>query len=105
MSRLDPLCADDCPGCERSEIASLRAAVESVLALHREETGTYHNWIGPNDPKVMLEASKDPRRSPHLYEKVTYQRCRECYNRGDCRGHFPCPTVQAIQSALGEEEK
>lgn len=33
MSRLDPLCADDCPGCERSEVASLRTAVEAVLEL------------------------------------------------------------------------
>ena len=78
MSRLDPLCADDCPGCERSEIASLRAAVESVLALHEPEATGYGDWVCG----ACISAGS------HDWESTAY----------------PCPTVTAIQSALGETD-
>ena len=73
MSRLNPLCADDCPGCERSEVASLRTAVEAVLVLHKEVT-----W------------------------SESWPTCLVC---NDGEGHplaYPCETVTAIRTALGE---
>lgn len=86
MSRLDPLCADDCPGCERSEVASLRTAVEAVLELHKpitDDGNSLRNWLGMYDGK------------PRDY-------CNECEVDGYTAVPYPCPTVTAIQSALGE---
>jgi len=55
------------------------AAVEAVLELHEPEATGYGDWVCG----ACISAGS------HDWESTAY----------------PCPTVQAIQSALGEEEK
>ena len=73
----------------RQDIPALVAAVEAVLELHKpitDDGNSLRNWLGMYDGK------------PRDY-------CNECEVDGYTAVPYPCPTVTAIQSALGEEEK
>jgi len=59
----------------QADNARYRAAVESVLALHKPETRTAFGADG--------------------YEEGEYEACTECWDE------WPCPTVSAITDALG----
>ena len=61
------------------DVPALVAAVEAVLELHEPEATGYGDWVCG----ACISAGS------HDWESTAY----------------PCPTVQAIQSALGEEEK
>ena len=61
------------------DIPALVAAVEAVLELHEPEATGYGDWVCG----ACISAGS------HDWESTAY----------------PCPTVTAIQSALGEEEK
>ena len=63
----------------RQDIPALLAAVEAVLELHEPEATGYGDWVCG----ACISAGS------HDWESTAY----------------PCPTVTAIQSALGEEEK
>ncbi len=58
------------------DVPALVAALESVLELHQ--------------PYITRSA---------------WQTCNECWNSGTAEITYPCPTVTAIHSALGEGEK
>ena len=60
----------------RSDVPALVAAVEVVLELHQ--------------PYITRSA---------------WQTCNECWNSGTAEIVYPCPTVAAIRTALGEGEK
>jgi len=73
----------------RQDIPALLAAVEAVLELHKpitDDGNSLRNWLGVYDGK------------PRDY-------CNECEVDGYTAVPYPCPTVTAIQSALGEVEK
>ena len=73
----------------RADIPALVAAVEAVLELHKpitDDGNSLRNWLGMYDGK------------PRDY-------CNECEVDGYTAVPYPCPTVTAIQSALGEVEK
>ena len=61
------------------DVPRLVAAVEAVLELHEPEATGYGDWVCG----ACISAGS------HDWESTAY----------------PCPTVTAIQSALGEEEK
>jgi hypothetical protein len=81
---------------EVASLASLRAkhakamtAVEAVLELHKpitDDGNSLRNWLGMYDGK------------PRDY-------CNECEVDGYTAVPYPCPTVTAIQSELGEEDE
>ncbi len=58
------------------DVPTLVAAVEAVLELHQ--------------PYITRSA---------------WQTCNECWNSGTAEIVYPCPTVAAIRTALGEGEK
>jgi hypothetical protein len=58
------------------DVPTLVAAVEAVLELHQ--------------PYITRSA---------------WQTCNECWNSGTAEIVYPCPTVVAIRTALGEGEK
>ena len=58
------------------DVPALVAAVEAVLELHQ--------------PYITRSA---------------WQTCNECWNSGTAEIVYPCPTVAAIRTALGEGEK
>lgn len=58
------------------DVPALLAAVEAVLELHQ--------------PYITRSA---------------WQTCNECWNSGTAEIVYPCPTVAAIRTALGEGEK
>ena len=60
----------------RSDVPVLVAAVKAVLELHQ--------------PYITRSA---------------WQTCNECWNSGTAEIVYPCPTVAAIQAALGEGEQ
>jgi hypothetical protein len=60
----------------RTDVPRLVAALESVLELHQ--------------PYITRSA---------------WQTCNECWNSGTAEIVYPCPTVAAIRTALGEGEK
>ena len=63
----------------RADIPALVAAIESVLVMHKPEATGYGDWV-----------------------------CGACISAGSHdweSTEYPCPTVTAIQSALGEGEK
>ena len=60
----------------RTDVPRLVAALESVLELHQ--------------PYITRSA---------------WQTCNECWNSGTAEIVYPCPTVVAIRTALGEGEK
>jgi len=71
------------------DVPALLAAVEAVLELHKpitDDGNSLRNWLGVYDGK------------PRDY-------CNECEVDGYTAVPYPCPTVTAIQSALGEVEK
>ena len=71
------------------DVPALVAAVEAVLELHKpitDDGNSLRNWLGMYDGK------------PRDY-------CNECEVDGYTAVPYPCPTVAAIQSALGEGEK
>jgi len=71
------------------DVPALLAAVEAVLELHEpitDDGNSLRNWLGVYDGK------------PRDY-------CNECEVDGYTAVPYPCPTVTAIQSALGEGEK
>jgi len=71
------------------DVPALLAAVEAVLELHKpitDDGNSLRNWLGMYDGK------------PRDY-------CNECEVDGYTAVPYPCPTVTAIQSALGEGEK
>ena len=73
----------------RQDIPALLAAVEAVLELHKpitDDGNSLRNWLGMGNGK------------PRDY-------CNECEVDGYTAVPYPCPTVTAIQSALGEVEK
>ena len=63
----------------RADIPALVAAIESVLVMHKPEATGYGDWVCG----ACISAGS------HDWESTAY----------------PCPTVTAIQSALGEGEK
>ena len=68
------------------DVPALLAAVEAVLELHKpitDDGNSLRNWLGMYDGK------------PRDY-------CNECEVDGYTAVPYPCPTVTAIQSALGE---
>ena len=68
------------------DVPALVAAVEAVLELHKpitDDGNSLRNWLGMYDGK------------PRDY-------CNECEVDGYTAVPYPCPTVTAIQSALGE---
>jgi hypothetical protein len=70
----------------RTDVPVLVAAVEAVLELHKpitDDGNSLRNWLGVYDGK------------PRDY-------CNECEVDGYTAVPYPCPTVTAIQSALGE---
>lgn len=72
-----------------ADIPALVAAVEAVLELHKpitDDGNSLRNWLGMYDGK------------PRDY-------CNECEVDGYTAVPYPCPTVTAIQSALGEGER
>jgi len=60
----------------RTDVPRLVAALESVLELHQ--------------PYITRSA---------------WQTCNECWNSGTAEIVYPCPTVAAIRTALGEVEQ
>jgi hypothetical protein len=73
----------------RQDIPALAAAVEAVLELHKpitDDGNSLRNWLGMGNGK------------PRDY-------CNECEVDGYTAVPYPCPTVTAIQSALGEGEQ
>ena len=71
------------------DVPALLAAVEAVLELHKpitDDGNSLRNWLGVYDGK------------PRDY-------CNECEVDGYTAVPYPCPTVTAIQSALGEEDE
>lgn len=73
----------------RADIPALVAAVEAVLELHKpitDDGNSLRNWLGMYDGK------------PRDY-------CNECEVDGYTAVPYPCPTVTAIQSELGEEDE
>lgn len=60
----------------RTDVPALVAAVEAVLELHQ--------------PYITRSA---------------WQTCNECWNSGTAEIVYPCPTVAAIRTALGEGEQ
>lgn len=71
------------------DIPALVAAVEAVLELHKpitDDGNSLRNWLGMGNGK------------PRDY-------CNECEVDGYTAVPYPCPTVTAIQSALGEGEQ
>ena len=60
----------------RTDVPRLVAALESVLELHQ--------------PYITRSA---------------WQTCNECWNSGTAEIVYPCPTVAAIRTALGEGEQ
>ncbi len=72
-----------------SDVPALVAAVEAVLELHKpitDDGNSLRNWLGMYDGK------------PRDY-------CNECEVDGYTAVPYPCPTVTAIQSELGEEDE
>lgn len=68
------------------DVPALLAAVEAVLELHKpitDDGNSLRNWLGMGNGK------------PRDY-------CNECEVDGYTAVPYPCPTVTAIQSALGE---
>jgi len=71
------------------DVPALLAAVEAVLELHKpitDDGNSLRNWLGMYDGK------------PRDY-------CNECEVDGYTAVPYPCPTVTAIQSELGEEDE
>ena len=71
------------------DVPALVAALEAVLELHKpitDDGNSLRNWLGMYDGK------------PRDY-------CNECEVDGYTAVPYPCPTVTAIQSALGEGEQ
>ena len=71
------------------DVPALLAAVEAVLELHKpitDDGNSLRNWLGFDDGK------------PRDY-------CNECEVDGYTPAPYPCPTVTAIQSELGEEDE
>lgn len=64
----------------RTDVPALVVAIEAVLALHSMEADGYGGWMCATC--LDDERGFDPEREP-----------------------YPCPTVTAIQSALGEEDE
>ena len=70
------------------DVPALLAAVEAVLELHKpitDDGNSLRNWLGMYDGK------------PRDY-------CNECEVDGYTAVPYPCPTVTAIRTALGEEQ-
>ena len=68
------------------DVPALLAAVEAVLELHKpitDDGNSLRNWLGMGNGK------------PRDY-------CNECEVDGYTAVPYPCPTVTAIHSALGE---
>ena len=71
------------------DVPALVAAVEAVLELHKpitDDGNSLRNWLGMGNGK------------PRDY-------CNECEVDGYTAVPYPCPTVTAIQSELGEEDE
>ena len=69
-------------------VLCIQAAVEAVLELHKpitDDGNSLRNWLGMGNGK------------PRDY-------CNECEVDGYTAVPYPCPTVTAIQSALGETD-
>lgn len=71
------------------DVIVLVAALEAVLELHKpitDDGNSLRNWLGMGNGK------------PRDY-------CNECEVDGYTAVPYPCPTVTAIQSELGEEDE
>ena len=93
----------------RSDVPALVAALRAVLDLHRKGTIYYHadHCDNPSDEHIAERHDEysDAMGEYYCRDLPMHDVCRECSGVFDDEFEsveFPCPTVRAVEAALGE---